>query len=72
MHKKWLSKQSTSSMVATSPQAIACKKLAYFFLVMNLLVDSFPALELWKSLLSVREDHIRSEAGREFFRRFAK
>jgi hypothetical protein len=45
--------------------------LANFFLIMNLLVDSFPASELWKSL-SVHEDHIRSEPGREFFRRFAK
>jgi hypothetical protein len=45
--------------------------LANFFLVMNLLVDSFPASELWKSL-SIHEDHMRSEPGREFFRRFAK
>jgi hypothetical protein len=45
--------------------------LANFFLVMNLLVDSFPASELWKSL-SIHEDHIRSEPGREFFCRFAK
>jgi hypothetical protein len=61
------SNQSTGGDLGTA-QAIQ-EMVANFYMIMNLLIYRFSDSELWKSI-SEHEKAIKSDAGRQFFRRF--
>jgi hypothetical protein len=44
--------------------------VANFYMIMNLLIHRFNESELWKSISAEHEKAIKSDAGRQFFRRF--